>query len=54
MVGWHHLLSRHEFKQTQGNNEGQKSLVFCNSWGHKESDTTKILNNNSSENKNKL
>ena len=54
MVGWHHLLSRHEFKQTQVYNEGQESIICCNSWGLKESDRPKILNNNSSENKNKL
>ena len=40
MVGWHHWLNGHEFEQTQGESEGQGSLVCCNSWGHKESDTT--------------
>ena len=27
MVGWHHQLNGHEFEQTQGDNEGQRSLV---------------------------
>ena len=44
MVGWHHLLNGHEFEQTQGESEGQGSLMCCSSWGHKESDTR--LNNN--------
>ena len=39
MVGWHHRLSGH------GDGEGQGSLAFCSSWGHKESDTTEWLNN---------
>ena len=29
MVGWHHWLSGHEFEQTLGNGEGQRSLVCC-------------------------
>ena len=29
-----------EFEQTQGDSEGQGSLVCCSSWGHKESDAT--------------
>ena len=40
MAGWHHQLSGHEFEQTLGDSEGQGSLVCCNSWGGKESDTT--------------
>ena len=32
--------------QTQGDSEGQGSLVCCNPWGHKELDTTEQLNNN--------
>ena len=46
MVGWHHRLNRHEFEQPQGDSEGHGSLVCCSSWGHRESDTTKQLNNN--------
>ena len=30
----------HEFKQTPGDSEGQRSLVCCSPWGCKESDTT--------------
>ena len=40
MVGWHHRLSRREFEQTLGDDEGQRSLACCSSWGRKESDTT--------------
>ena len=46
MVGWHHRLREHEFKQTLGDTEGQGSLVCCCSWGHRESDMTELLNNN--------
>ena len=45
MVGWHHWLNEHEFKQAQGDS-GQGSLMCCSPWGHKESDTTEQLNNN--------
>ena len=45
MAGWHHLFNGHEFEQTPGDSEGQGSLECCNRWGHKESDTTKELNN---------
>ena len=44
MVGWHHWLNGHEFEQTQGENEGQRSLVCYSSWDRKESDTTERLN----------
>ena len=33
MVGWHHQLNGHEFEQTPGDGEGQRSLVCCSSWG---------------------
>ena len=46
MVGWHHRLREHEFKQTLGDTEGQGSLVCCCSWGRRESDMTELLNNN--------
>ena len=46
MVGWYHWLNGHEFEQTQGVSEGQGSLACCSLWSHKESDTTKKLNNN--------
>ena len=45
MVGWHHLLNGHEFEQTLWDGEGQRSLVCCNPWCHKESFMTEWLNN---------
>ena len=33
-------LTRHEFEQTLGDSEGQRSLACCSPWGHKESDMT--------------
>ena len=44
MVRWHHWLKGHEFKQAPRVGVGQGSLVCCNSWGCKESDTTEHLN----------
>ena len=44
MVGWHHLLDGHEFEEAPGVDDGQGGLVCCNSWGHKELDTTEQLN----------
>ena len=38
IVGWHHRLNGHEFKQTLGESEGQGSLACCSPWGGKESD----------------
>ena len=43
IVGWHHKLNGHEFKQTLGDTEGQGSLACYSSWGRKESDTTEWL-----------
>ena len=40
MVGWHHQLNGHEFEQTPGDGEGQRSLVSYSAWGHKELDMT--------------
>ena len=40
MIGWHHWLSGREFEQTQGDSEGQGSLVCYSPWGGKESATT--------------
>ena len=45
LVGWHHQLNGHEFKQTLGDGEGQGSLECCSPRGHKESATTEQLNN---------
>ena len=44
MVGWHHHHDEPEFEQAPGVSDGQGSLVWCNSWGHKELDTTEWLN----------
>ena len=45
-AGWHHQVNGHEFEQAPGVGEGQRSLVCCSSWSHKELDTTEQLNNN--------
>ena len=45
VVGWHHCFSGHEFEQTLGDGEGQRSLASCSPWGRKESDTTERPNN---------
>ena len=44
MVGWHHQLDEHEFKQAPEDGDGQGSLVWCSPWGPKESDVTEWLN----------
>ena len=44
MVGWHHRLNGHEFEQALGVSEGQRSLACCSPRGHKELDTTELLN----------
>ena len=44
MAGWHHRLDGHEFEWTLGVGDGQGGLASCDSWGRKESDTTKQLN----------
>ena len=44
MAGWHHRLDGHEFEWTPGVGDGQGGLACCNSWGCKDSDTTKRLN----------
>ena len=44
VVGWHHQLSGHEFKQAQRDGERQRSPVYCSPWGHIESDMTEQLN----------
>ena len=48
VVGWHHHFNGHEFEQTLGDGEGQRSLASCSPWGHKESDRTGRLNNEQS------
>ena len=44
MAGWHHWLDGCEIKPTLGVGDGQGGLMWCSSWGHKESDTTERLN----------
>ena len=33
IVGWHHLLNRHEFEQTPGESGGQRSLAWSPAHG---------------------
>ena len=44
MFGWHHLLNGHGFGWTPAVGEGHGGLACCSSWGHKELDTTELLN----------
>ena len=44
MAGWHHGLDEHESEWTQGDGDEQGGLACCDSWGHRESDTTECLN----------
>ena len=44
MVGWHHQLDGHEFKQSPQVGDRQGGLACCSPWGRKESDTTERLN----------
>ena len=44
IVGWHHLLNRHEFEQALSVGDGHGSLACCSPWGHKELDMTEGLN----------
>ena len=44
MVGWHHRLDGHEFEKVLGVGDGQRSLVWGNPWGCKESNSTERLN----------
>ena len=34
-AGWHPQLDGHEFKQTPGDSEAQRSLVCCSPWGRR-------------------
>ena len=44
MAGWHHWLDGCESEWTPGVGDRQGGLECCDSWGHKESDTTEWLN----------
>ena len=41
MIGWHHVLNRHEFEQALRVGDGQGSLACYSPLGHKELDMTK-------------
>ena len=41
---WHHWLDGRESWWPLGVGDGQGGLAYCDSWGHKESDTTERLN----------
>ena len=41
--GWHHWLDGRESEWTPGVGDGQGGLACCDSWAHKESDTTERL-----------
>ena len=43
VAGWHHWLDGRESECTPGVGDGQGGLACCDSWGHKESDTTEQL-----------
>ena len=43
MALWPHQLDEHEFEWTPGVGDGQGGLACCDSWGHKELDTTEWL-----------
>ena len=40
MLGWHHWLNGHEFKQAPRVGDGQESLVCCSPWDSQESSPT--------------
>ena len=44
MARWHHRLDRREFEWTPRVGDGPGGLVWCISWGCKNSDTTERLN----------
>ena len=43
MAGWHHWLDGRESQWSLGVGNGQGGRACCDSWGHKESDTTERL-----------
>ena len=42
MVGWHHWLNGHDLSKLQ-DSKGQGGLVCCGPWGRRESDTTRVI-----------
>ena len=51
MVGWYHHLNGHEFEQTPKDGKWHGSLVCCSPCGHRESDTTELLNSSNGQQK---
>ena len=54
MIGWHHRLSQHEFKQAPqapGDGEGQGQPGVLRFMGSEESDTSVRLNNSNNTDK---
>ena len=47
IIGWHHWLNGHEYKQASGDGERQGSQACCSPRSCKELDTTEQLKNNS-------
>ena len=45
MIRLYHQLNGHEFEQTLGDSEGQRSLACCSPWGCKDLVKTEHLNN---------
>ena len=43
MIRWHHRPNGHEFEQAPRVGDGQRSLVCCSQWVHKELDTNEWL-----------
>ena len=43
-TGWYYRLYGHEFEWTPGIGDGQGGLLCCDSWDHKELDTTEWMN----------
>ena len=43
MVGWHYGPYGHESEKTPGVDDGQV-MACCSPWGHRELDTTELLN----------
>ena len=48
MIGRQHQLNEHEFKQTPGNSEGQRTLSCYSTWSLKGSEMIGKLNNGNS------
>ena len=49
LAGITDVVDVNEFEQTLGDGGGQGSLACCSPWGHKESDMTEQLNNNTAK-----